>query len=153
MIRVCFLTAIFLTIGFQSIAYAGNQPKSEIAALQKADLLLKQGKFDQAKTIYQKVLANNPKSSSAHSGYGWALYVTGQREKAIAEQQMAIALNYRNAHAHHHLGSIYYATGEIDQAVKEFNIAISIDPKMKCNCGVLEARLKNARTNEVQPTH
>lgn len=153
MIRVCFLASISLAIGLISIAYAGDEKKSEIATLQKADLLLQQGKFDQAKSHYQNVLGKDPKSSSAHSGYGWALYVTGQREKAIAEEEKAIALKYRNADAHHHLGSIYFASGEIDQAIKEFNIAISIDPKMKCNCGALEARLKNARAREVQPTH
>lgn len=151
MIRVCLLTAIFLAIGFGSLAYGENQSNSETASLRKADLLLKQGKFDQAKAIYKNVLARNPESSSAHCGYGWALYVTGQRDEAIAEEMKSLAFNQKNADAHHHLGSIYFASGLVDEAIEEFNIAISIDPSKKCNCGALEARLEKAAKRSAQP--
>jgi tetratricopeptide (TPR) repeat protein len=59
--------------------------------------LLRQGKFDQAMTHFQKALEFDPELSQAQGNWGIALFWEGKLDEAIPHFQKAVELNSENA--------------------------------------------------------
>ena len=103
-----------------------------------ANILLKQGNFEQAVYHYSEALAINPRNAEAHNSYGAALDQQGKLDQAIVQYREALKINPKYAKAHVNLGLALGKQNTLDEAVKEFAEAIRIEP------GYAEAHLKLA---------
>ena len=90
--------------------------------------LAKEGKVDEAITLFQKALEIDPYYAVTHFNLGMALAEKGRMDDAIAEYQTALTLDPDNAQAHAKLGEALSQRGQIDEAVSQYGKALEANP-------------------------
>jgi len=101
---------------------------ASISALQQAEGLVQQGRWDEAKDLVDQQLALNPSSVDAYNMLG--IIFTGEKDYASALEafQHALGLAPNSATAHNNLGNLYVAQQKLDLAAKEFKRVLSLAP-------------------------
>src|SRR4051794_3298528 len=66
--------------------------------------LASQGKFDQAASLYEKVVASSPQDSTSVANLGWCYLELKRYQDAVNLSQKAIALDRENSYAYNNLG-------------------------------------------------
>jgi len=109
----------------QSAAAASPSQKAD---LQKAEELIQQGLFEQAREIVGGQLKQNPSSVDAYNLLGIAY--TGEKDYAHALDafQRALQLAPNSTKTHNNLGNLYVAQQKPDLAEKEFTKVLSLAP-------------------------
>ena len=122
-----------------TITPKANRPQAEPAneqtlTLQQAIELAVQyhtaGNIDQARDIYQKVLAADPNHAVALQLSGLVAHTLGKNEEAIEYFSKAIAILPDYVDAHSNLGLVYFARGDMKLAAESFKKALSLNPNM-----------------------
>ena len=94
-----------------------RDPACWLASENLGDLLLKNGRTDEAIAQFQKTLAIKPDDAVAYSNIGKALVQKGQVDEAIVQFQKAIAIQPDYAFAHYNLGDALLQKGQVDEAI------------------------------------
>lgn len=111
--------------------------------------LASQGKFSEAKKIFQEILAEDPHfdraerclkiladlerqkiniETASHIFKGLSHYYKDKFQEALAEANLALKINPKYEKAYNVRGGIYYGAAKYDQAVADFNRALEIEP-------------------------
>ena len=96
--------------------------------LERARLLLSQGRTTDAKRELQQVLSKDPQNDIALSLFGQCLLEEKKTDEAITVFQQAIALEPENAYYFYLLGFAYYIKSDYVKAVEELTNAIRMNP-------------------------
>lgn len=98
-----------------------------------------QGKqYDEAKSLYKKVLKKAPNNFQALHFLGLAEYETGKMDQAIRNMKRALLVEPNSAEAHSDIGCAYIAVHDMQKAAFHCNRAIELDPTLAaayCNLG------------------
>lgn len=87
------------------------------------------GELTQAETLYQQVLAANPKHADALHMLGVIYYQTGRPEQAVTAISQALAINPKNTDYLNHYGLSLRAAGQPEAAIRNFQQAVLLQPK------------------------
>ena len=104
-----------------------------------ADVLVKQGKLDQAVAYFNKALAFKPKIPKTLYNLAKVFERQGKPYQAIAHYNKALLYDPQMSKANHHLGDIYLKLDRLDEAVIQYNKALNINPdfaEVHCNLGI-----------------
>ncbi len=96
--------------------------------LERARLLLQQGRTTDAKKELKQVLSQDPDNDTALSLYGQCLLEEKKTEEAIAVFQQAIAMDPEEGYYFYLLGFAYYQRDEYTQAIGQLSTAIRLEP-------------------------
>jgi tetratricopeptide (TPR) repeat protein len=92
------------------------------------NLLLGQGKPEQAIAEYGEALRINPTYADAHSNIGAALLKEGRTAEATAEFREALQIDPANGKAHSNLGTVLFQQGHTEEAIAEYRAALRSNP-------------------------
>lgn len=110
---------------------AAKAPTSYQAQKLQAESLESAGKNEEAAAIYDKVLANNPKTPGIHYRLGQILLAeagpTGSTDKAKAEFEKELEVDPTNAASEFILGELARRAGQWDEAIAHFIRASTLD--------------------------
>lgn len=98
--------------------------------LEKAIQLHESGHFDEAKSLYHKVLQAHPHHAGTRHMLGLAEHQSGQHNAAIEQLKKAAAAEPRNAIYAGNLGVAYKAKGDLERAITAYKKALGIDPSI-----------------------
>jgi tetratricopeptide (TPR) repeat protein len=79
---------------------ASREDASVQGMLQFAHVALDQGKLDEARRVYERVLAREPRNAEAITHLGAVLYQEGRLDEALAKVEEALRIDPRYVHAH-----------------------------------------------------
>jgi tetratricopeptide (TPR) repeat protein len=120
---------------------ASAQQSAKISAvLQQAELLIQQGRFEEARTKIGEELQRNPSSVDAYDLLGIIEIRQQNYENAVATFQHALKIAPNSAKTHNDLGNVYVTQKKFDLAEKEFRAVLRLDPGNRdgnYNLGVL----------------
>jgi tetratricopeptide (TPR) repeat protein len=103
-----------------------RNPACWMACDNLGNILLKQGKVDQAVAQFERALVINPEDHNAHNNLGTVLLHAGQMEQAVIHFQNALRISPGNAEAHNNLGLALLQKRQPNQAVAEFQQALAL---------------------------
>ena len=92
------------------------------------NVLLSQGKLDEAAARYEHALALRPDYAEAHNNLGIILWQQGKLDEAAARYEQALALRPDYADAHYNLGNVLLEQGKLDEAAARFEQALALRP-------------------------
>jgi aspartate beta-hydroxylase len=98
-------------------------------ALQRARATAKAGRYDEADTAFQSVLAHDPDHLEALNYLAQRALLGGQAAQAAAMFERATARNTDSADLWKNLGFARFAAGQTDAAAAALGRAIELDPK------------------------
>ena len=87
------------------------------------------GDLAQAETLYQQVLAANPKHADALHMLGVIYYQTGRSELAVNSIAQALAIKPKDTDYLNHYGLSLRASGQPEAAIRNFQQAVLLQPK------------------------
>jgi tetratricopeptide (TPR) repeat protein len=93
-------------------------------------VLVKQGKLDEAIEHYAEAIRINPRTVKAHTNMGNALLDLGREDEAIQHLSQAVRLDPDFADAHYNLGNGLARKQKYKEAIEEYRIAVRINPKL-----------------------
>lgn len=103
----------------------------------RGNLLLDQGRFEQAIEELRKSVALNPDSSVAHSALALALLRAGRGQEAVKTAEAALEQNPNDDNAHWMMALIRTERNELKAAEAAILQAIELDPECAMNRGML----------------
>ena len=104
-------------------------PSELLPVAMEAKSQFEQGKFKEAETRYQQILAKDPKNLYSLSNLGVVLFRSGKLKAAELTLKKALALAPRDEFTHTTLGIVYYQQSKFDDALSELTKALAINPK------------------------
>ncbi|MBR7800510.1 tetratricopeptide repeat protein [Undibacterium fentianense] len=123
-----------------------NTPNSNAPALfQQAYGLHQQGKIQQAKLLYEQIIAMAPETSDAYLLLGVIAQQTRDSALAIRYFETVIQQQPNFAVTYCHMGVAQKSLGLRDQALKSYDQAIALDPRLAdafYNRGILRAEMR-----------
>jgi tetratricopeptide (TPR) repeat protein len=105
-------------------------PKTFAAKIGQALSLHQQGKFAQAKKVYEDVLASEPNQFDALHLLGVVELQTEHTAQGARLIEKAIAINPRVASAHSNLGHALKDLGRLDEALASYGKALALEPDL-----------------------
>ena len=111
--------------------YVGLNRKELYVIAQQAYQLLNSGKLEEARDIYQGLVAADPYDSVFHCHLGSVLLRLGKPDEALKEFDAALQYNIANVDAFAGRGEIRLAQGSLKEAVADLRKAIELDPEGK----------------------
>ncbi|MCX6354764.1 MAG: tetratricopeptide repeat protein [Candidatus Aureabacteria bacterium] len=119
-----------LTPGTTPTVPSGSQENAPTGSLLKeGEKILRQKKFDEAITQFNKVLALDPKNAIAYNDIGLCLYGQNKLDPAIESFKKAVELDPGLSSTYYNLGLCYASKKQWDLAVIEYKKAIKDNPK------------------------
>lgn len=118
--------------GQATIAEAAGLTKDQLYEIaSKAYQLLGQGKLDEARQIYEGLVAADPYDSVFHCHLGAVLWRSGDMDRAFEEYDAAVRFNYANIDALAGRGELLLARGEVEKGVDDLSRTLENDPDCK----------------------
>jgi predicted TPR repeat methyltransferase len=99
------------------------------ALLQQAVQLHQHGRLEQARTLYQQVLALQPRQFDALHLLGVIERQQGNPERAVELIEAALQIDPHQARAHCNLGAALQDLGQPDAALASYDSALRLDPQ------------------------
>lgn len=103
-------------------------PQSVSDTLSKAKVLHGEGQLDQARSLYESVLAREPANADALHLLGLLRFQAGELVDAETLIRQALAQRPVFMRAHSNLGAVLMAAGRHDEARASFRAALELDP-------------------------
>jgi predicted Zn-dependent protease len=94
-----------------------------------ANFLFETGKFPEAVSWFEKLVAMQPDSPDAKTDFGTALWNAGEKDKAMAQYQAALKIDPKHMPTLHNLAIVYEEDRKLAQAEKTLKQMEAIDPK------------------------
>lgn len=121
-----------LATGQITIAEYAGLGKRELYEIAKQGYkLLERGKIDEARQIYQGLVAADPYDSVFHCHLGSIFVRQNEPDKAFEEFDLALRYNIQNVDAFVGRGELFLSRGEIQKAIADFKNAIEFDKENK----------------------
>jgi Flp pilus assembly protein TadD len=117
-----------------------KNPSSWMAHNNLGNVLVNQGKDDEAIEHFRKALRIKPDDERAHTNLGSVLARQGKVEEAVAHYDKALQIKPNLAETYYALGIALEGQGRVDEAVSHFSEAVRIKPdyaEAHSNLGVL----------------
>lgn len=92
------------------------------------DILLDQGRTQDAIEYYQHAISFDPREAMYHNQLAVAYSQTGQTDKALDELRKALDVDPNCTKAQYNFGSLLYKRGQSEEAFKYFEKALTGDP-------------------------
>ncbi|HEY0796415.1 MAG TPA: tetratricopeptide repeat protein, partial [Acidisarcina sp.] len=106
-----------------------DQPApADLQDFQEAQMLLQQGRIDEARASVQQVLKRKPSSVEGYNLLGIIDSSEKNYPNALNDFQSALKIAPLSPRTHNNLGNVYIAQGRIDLAEQEFRTVLRIDP-------------------------
>jgi tetratricopeptide (TPR) repeat protein len=105
-----------------------ENPANTYMLQQMAVIYRKQGKYDEAMNLYQKLLASNPKDTEIYEQMGEIYAEKGDKDKALELWYKIIEISPGQYYLHQILANILKSHGFSDQAVQEYKKAVELQP-------------------------
>ena len=129
-------------------------PNEMLAIAKLGQVMFESGKLDEARTIFEGLVALNPYIGQFHSVLGSIYLKQGEFESAIEEYTKAIERNPNDIAAYANRGEIYLRMGKFEEASKDLYKAIELDketdPKKKNPASMRAIVLAMALTETVK---
>lgn len=112
------------------------------------DILLKQGRFEEAEDYYKRSIRENDKNAKPYNDLGVVYIGMNRLGKAQEYIEKAMDLDPYNPRAHSNMGLIYFKNGEFAKASDEFNKALELNPGLseaRNNLGVTYIKMRNEK--------
>jgi tetratricopeptide (TPR) repeat protein len=93
--------------------------------------LLESGKIEEAKEIYEGLVAADPSDSVFHCHLGSILVRLGDLDDAFEQFNLSLDYNISNVDAFVGRGEIYLSRGMVQEAIDDFRKAIDFDSEVK----------------------
>ena len=93
------------------------------------NLLLDDGKVEEAIAHYDAALRQNPNNPDIHFNLGKALIQEGRNAEAVPQFEVVVRLTPTDAEAHDNLGAAFLGIGRTAEAMTEFEAAIRLRPE------------------------
>ena len=110
--------------------------------LETGKKLYKEGKFDEAKGVFEKQIKVSPRNASVNHWYGVCLLKTGDPE--TAEKYLKFAASKRIQEANRYLGELYFDSYRFDEAVECYEAYIESLKKNEEEKALVEPLLEKA---------
>ncbi|MDX2166379.1 MAG: alkaline phosphatase family protein [Deltaproteobacteria bacterium] len=94
-----------------------------------AAVLFQQGRYAEAATAFQALVARNPDDGALRASLAGALGALGRYDEALAELDRAIALAPLNPEGYHNRGVIHERRGARDAAIAAYRQALRYNPR------------------------
>lgn len=107
---------------------AAVRDRTALTTLDKARLLLSQGKVAEAERACEQVLEQSPDCVEALNVCAIASLRDGKNFRAVAMLERAVAAEPANAISQHNLGRAYEAVGNLDAAIESLGRAVQLRP-------------------------
>ncbi len=107
--------------------------------------LFSQGKYSEAKKIFEGLIVLNPYDGYFHSVLGSILARTGESDKAIQEYSIAINLEPKDLQILVNRAELILKKGQFEEALSDLKKAIAMDPE-GLNPAVIRAKALGAAT-------
>ena len=111
--------------------------------LNQAKELYNEGKYEEAKPLFEKFLKRAPSNSSYNHWYGVCCFETGDLKNA--EKYLKVAVRRKVQEAYRYLGEVYYRTYRFDEAEEMFDQYVTLLEKKKQDTEAYEIRADLAR--------
>lgn len=105
-----------------------RNPKAWMAYNNLGNVLLQNGRVEEAIAQFQAALKIDPRYATAESNLGNAFLRLGQGEKSLTHLRRAVEFDPRDAEAHNNLGNTLLQLGHREEAAAEYRRAFAIDP-------------------------
>lgn len=128
------------------------EPNPAMLEVSRAWQLANQGRQDEAKAIYNALLAKDPKDANALNGMGWCLFGAGDIDAAKPYFERAIAADPKAAGSLNGLARILSAKGDTDGAIKIWKQMVETIPGVHAGtAGLAEAYLEKEEYQKALP--
>ncbi len=111
-------------------------------SLDQAKKLYNEGKYEEAKPAFEKLVKRVPSNSSYNHWYGVCCYETGDLEGA--EKHLKVAVKRKVQNSYRYLAEVYYETYRFEEAIEMHEEYIALLTKKKQETEEAEARLELA---------
>lgn len=109
----------------------GMNSRQEAALLQIGFRFYQQGRFADAKNIFEGLALLDEKNAYVHGILGSLYQREGKDEAAISSYTAAILLFDKDVDSHANRGELFLKLGRFQEAAEDFAIAIQLDPTKK----------------------
>lgn len=118
--------------GQATIAQAAGITRDQLYRIAgKAYQLFSQGKLEEARQIYEGLVAADPFDSVFHCHLGAALWRLGEMGRAFEEYDAAVRYNFANTDALAGRGELLIAKGEVEKGVEDLSRVLKFDPSCR----------------------
>jgi tetratricopeptide (TPR) repeat protein len=111
--------------------YAGIDKRQLYVIANQGYQLLESGRIEEAKDIYQGLVAADPSDSVFHCHLGSIFVRLGKTDEAFDEFNLALDYNIANVDAFVGRGEIQLSRGKVQDAIDDFRKAIEYDSEAK----------------------
>ncbi|SEG21962.1 tetratricopeptide repeat protein [Parabacteroides chinchillae] len=111
-------------------------------SLDQAKRLYTEGKYAEAKPVFEKLVKQAPNNASYNHWYGVCCFETGELSKA--EKHLSVAVKRKIQDAYRYLGDVYYQTYRFDEASDVYEEYIDLLTKKKQPTETVDAKLNLA---------
>lgn len=124
-------------------------PDNEDLLFQKGIVLEKMGEWEDAKEVFLKIIAHNPKSDRAFNYVGYTMLERDENPReALSYITQALKISPRDGHIVDSMGWAYFKMGEISKAVSHLVTANALqpdEPTILEHLGDVYFKMKNKR--------
>lgn len=106
-----------------------GRPASLDLKFERARLLDRLGRTEEARAAYVDVLRRDATHFGALNDFGMLLFRAGRREEALTCFRSAVEQHPRNAIGHANLGLLLLRGGDAEAALEQYEIAAGLDPR------------------------
>ncbi len=110
-------------------AYSDRKVSDPYGYLQRFEIFIKDGDFEQAEEALQRVSEVSPRYPELHYRRAKMLGKMGRTKDALVELEREIEINPRHLPSWLDLGEIRTKAGDLEEAAKSFNQAMTLDPQ------------------------
>jgi protein O-GlcNAc transferase len=122
------MPAVMSRVSGSDAAFIDSDDADPTFFFDRGNLLLADGKLDQAIAAYCRAVALQPDFAEAHTNLGMALSKNGNPASAAASYLRALEIAPDSAPAHNNLGCALILLGQLSAALHHYKQAIAIDP-------------------------
>jgi tetratricopeptide (TPR) repeat protein len=112
-------------------------------SLDQAKILYNEGKYEEAKPVFEKLVKQSPNNSSYNQWYGVCCYETGDYENA--EKYLLVANKRKVMESYRYLAMLYADRYRFHEAVEMWDGYIAMQKKKKDDASESEKNLEQAR--------
>jgi tetratricopeptide (TPR) repeat protein len=124
-----------------------KNPNDTTLMTKYANFLFDTGKYSEAVTWFERVVALQPNSSDAKTDFGTALWNSGEKDKAMVQYQAALKIDPKHMPTLHNLTIVYEEDRKLADAEKTIKQMEAIDPKYE-GLDTLKKRLDQLKASK-----
>ena len=124
-----------------------KNPNDTTLMTKYANFLFDTGKFSEAVTWFEKVVALQPESPDAKTDFGTALWNAGEKDRAMAQYQAALKIDPTHMSTLHNLTIVYEEDRKLGEAEKTIKQMETIDAKYE-GLDTLKKRLNDLKASK-----